>query len=173
MKTSLLTFAFFSVTLFHSFAGGNTSIVELDKVTSIKIEAERIFIVGSGMVRKRVMSDAEHGNDSVFGQPAVWFHAKVTDCEFEVIPYHMRSDVEGVPGIDPENVTPEIKAKSMKWWAGTLAKAKEIRVGDAITIVYQREKMTITSVYVTNIVGSGSLSIRKGVKEQKGTEQKE
>ena len=166
MKASLLASVLLTVTLQHSFAGGNTSIVELDKVASIKIEAKRIVIVGSGMIRKRVMSDAEHGDGSAFGQPAQWLHAKVTDCEFEVIPYHSRSDVKGVPGPDPENITPEMKAQSMKWWADTLARAKKIRVGDAITIGYQREKMTITSVYVTNIVGSGSLRVRKGEKDQ-------
>jgi hypothetical protein len=149
-----------------SIAGGNSSIVELDKVTSIKIEAERIIIVGSGMLRKRVMSDAEHGDRTAFGQPTQLLHAKVTDCEFVVIPYHNRSDVKGVPGPDPEDMTAEMKAQSMKWWADTLASAKEIRVGDAITIGYQREKMTITSVYVTKIVGSGSLRVRKGEKDQ-------
>ena len=166
MKTSLVTFALLIAAPQLSFAGGNTSIVELDKVASVKIDAERIIIVGSGMIRKRVMSDAEHANGSAFGQPALWFHAKVSDCEFEVIPYHSRSDVKGVPGTGPENITAESKAQSMKWWADTLVSAKEIRVGDAITIAYQREKMTITSVYVTNIVGSGSLTVRKGEKDQ-------
>ncbi len=90
----------------------------------------------------------------------------MTDCEFEVIPYHIRSDVKGVPGPDPENITPEMKARSMKWWAHTLARAKEVRVGDTITISYQREKMTITSVYVTNVVGSGGLTVRKAKKDQ-------
>lgn len=166
MKTYLLVFAFITATLQHSFAGGITSIVELDKVTSITIEAERIIIVGSGMLKKRVMSDAKHCDGTAFGQPTQLLYAKVTDCEFEVIPYHIRSDVKGVPGPDPENITPEMKARSMKWWADTLAKAKEIRVGDAITISYQREKMSITSVYVTKIVGSGGLRVRKVEKDQ-------
>ena len=51
----------------------------------------------------------------------------------------------------------ELKEKSKEWWAGTLANAKQIKEGDAVTIGFQREKMTITSVYVTNVVGSGSL----------------
>ena len=162
MKTPLLTFVLLIATPQLSIAGGNTSIVELDNVSSIKIEAERIIIVGSGMLRKRVMSDAEHGDGTAFGQPTQLLYAKVTDCEFEVIPYHSRSDVKGVPGPDPKDFTLEMKAKSRRWWADTLASAKEIRVGDAITISYQRERMTITSVYVTNIVGSGSLRVRKG-----------
>jgi hypothetical protein len=95
MKTYLLVFAFITATLQHSFAGGNTSIVELDKVTSITIEAERVIIVGSGMLKKRVMSDAKHGDGTAFGQPTQLLYAKVTDCEFEVIPYHIRSDVKG------------------------------------------------------------------------------
>lgn len=165
MKASFVTLVFLIATASSCFAGGNTSIVDIDKVTSIKIEKERIVIVGSGMIRKRVMTDAEHADDSAFGQPALWFHAKVRDCNFEVIPYHMRSDVKGVPGPSPDDISPEMKAQSMKWWAGTLATAKEIRSGDSVTIGYQREKMTITSVFVTNVVGSGSLRVREVVKE--------
>lgn len=120
--------------------------LELDRVASIKIGAEKISIVGSGMIRKRVMSDVEHGDDSAFGQPAQWLHGKVSDCEFEVIPYYSRSDVEGVLGPGRANRTPETKAQSVKWWKDTLARAKEISVGDAITTGYQREKMTITSL---------------------------
>lgn len=83
MKKSLLILAFLAATFQLSFAGGNSSIVDLDKISSIKIESERIIIVGSGMLRKRVMSDAEHGDSSVFGQPAQMLHAKVTDCQFK------------------------------------------------------------------------------------------
>jgi hypothetical protein len=165
MKTSLLIVTFLTAMLQLSFAGGNSSIVDLDKISSIKIEAERIIIVGSGMLRKRVMSDAEHGDSSVFGQPAQMLHAKVTDCEFEIIPYHKRSDVAGVPGSGPDHMSEEMKARSMKWWADTLAGAKEINVGDAITIGFQREKMTIISVYVTKVVGSGSVTHKKAMKE--------
>lgn len=88
-------------------------------------------------------------------------HAKVVECEFELVPYHKRSDLQGVPGFDPDNVTAEAKAQSMKWWVDTISCAKNVKIGDAITIGYQREKMTITSVYVTHIVGSGSLRVRK------------
>ena len=57
-------------------------------------------------------------------------------------------------------------AQSMKWWADTLVHAKKIKVGDALTIGYQREKMTITSVYVTHIVGSGSVRVSKPSKDK-------
>lgn len=157
MKTFLFPLALLIAMPLVSHAGGNTSVVELDRVASIKIGAQRITIVGSGMIRKRVMSDAEHGDGSVFGQPAQWLHAKAIDCEFEVIPYHKRDDVEGVPGPAPKHMTPEMIAQSEGWWEGTLADAKKIKVGDAITIGFQREKMTITSVSVNHIVGSGSL----------------
>ena len=158
MKTTLLTITVLIATISCSLAGGNTSIVDLDKVTSIKIEDQKITIVGSGMLRRRVMSDAEHGDSTAFGQPTQMLYAKVTECTFEIIPYHLRSDVQGVPGPDLDKITPAEKARSLKWWADTLAKAKTINPGDAITIGYQREKLTITSVYVTHIVGSGSLA---------------
>lgn len=159
MKTTILTLALITSLMQLTCAGGNTSVVDLKKISSIKIEKNRITIVGSGMLRKRVMTDAAHGDSTCFGQPTQMLHAKVTDCIFEIVPYFVRSDLKGVPGPDPKNLTPEIKAMSEKWWAGTLDVAKKIKVGDAIEIGYQREKMTLTSVYVTKIVGSGSLKI--------------
>ena len=159
MKTTILTLALITSLMQLTCAGGNTSVVDLKKISSIKIEENRITIVGSGMLRKRVMTDAAHGDSTCFGQPTQMLHAKVTDCIFEIVPYFVRSDLKGVPGPDPKNLTPEIKAMSETWWAGTLDVAKKIKVGDAIEIGYQREKMTLTSVYVTKIVGSGSLKI--------------
>ena len=35
-----------------------------------------------------------------------------------------------------------------------------LTIGDKLQIGYQRERMTITSVYVTHIVGSGSLTVQ-------------
>ncbi len=161
MKKIIIAFGLFASVLLPTWAGGNSSIVNLDKVTSIKIEDEKITIVGSGMLQKRVLSDTEHGDATVFGQPAQMLYARVTDCTFEVVPYHSREDVKGVPGPSPKDMTPEMKAQSMKWWAQKLIAAKKIKVGDAITIGFQREKMTLTSVYVTHIVGSGSLQVKK------------
>ena len=165
MKTILLSLVLFSTLLLQSMAGGNSSIVELDKVSSIKIEKDRITIIGTGMVRKRVFSNAEHGDATVFGQPAQMLHAKVIDCVFVVVPYHVNDALKGVPGPSPKNMTPEMIARSKKWWAGTLESANGIKVGDSITIGYQREQMTLTSVHVTRIIGSGSLRLRK--KEEK------
>lgn len=161
MKTIMIALGLLVSALLPCWAGGNSSVVELDKVSSIKIEKDKITIVGTGMLRKRVLSDAKHGDATVFGQPAQMLYAKVTDCTFEVIPYHVGDDIEGVPGPSPTNMTPEMKAQSMKWWEGTLADARKIKVGDAITLGFQREKMTITSVYVTHILGSGSLRVKK------------
>ena len=42
-------------------AGGNTSIVEIDKVSEIKIEKKRIIIKGSGVIKRRVLSTKEKG----------------------------------------------------------------------------------------------------------------
>ena len=98
MKTTLMALGCLLFAPLVALGGGNSSIAELHSVKSIKIEDERIVIVGSGMIRKRVLSDAEHGDGTVFGQPAQWMHAKVIDCEFEIVPYHVRDDLKGVPG---------------------------------------------------------------------------
>ena len=161
MKTIIPTASLIFALLQFSFAGGNTSVVDLDKVTSIKIKENKITIVGSGMIRKRVASDAEHGDSSVFGQPAQMLHAKAVDCTFVIIPYHVNEKLEGVPGPSPRNMTEEMKAQSMKWWKGTLEAANKVEEGEALTIGYQREQMTFTSYFVSQIIGSGSLILPK------------
>ncbi len=161
MKTLLPSLALFLVTLLQSSAGGNTSVVDLEKVSSIKIEENKITIVGTGMIRKRVASDAEHGDASVFGHPAQMLHAKAIDCTFIVIPYQVNDDLKGVPGPSPRNMTDEMKAQSLKWWKGTLENAQKIKTGDSLRIGYQREQMVLTSYHVTKIVGSGSLTLGK------------
>lgn len=138
-------------------AGGNSSIVNIT-VTSIAIEDRKITIKGSGMLQKRVMSDAEHGDASCFGQPAQMLYAKVQDAVFEVIPYHEGgTEITGVPMGRPNE---EAIERSLKWWKGTLDSAKQIKVGDKLQIGYQRERMTISGVHVTHILGSGSLRVQ-------------
>ncbi|MGJ8724195.1 MAG: hypothetical protein ACSHYB_06540 [Roseibacillus sp.] len=165
MKKILLTLSLLIASLQLSFAGGSTSLVKLHKMTSIKIEAERIIIVGSGMLQKRVMSDAEHGDSTALGQPTQWLHAKVTDCDFEIVPYFTQSDTAEVSGPDSEKIALEMKTKSKEWWAATLARAKKFKVGDAISIGYQSEKMTLTNFSVTKIVGAGTIQTREVEKE--------
>ena len=161
MKTRLLTMGLIIGMLQVALAGGNSSIVEIEKVTSIKVEDGRIIITGDGMLTKRVMSDEGHGDSTAFGQPTQMLHARARDGEFEIVPYYSRSDVSGVPGglRDGEEVPEEVKAKSQEHWESILATARQVKVGDAVTIGYQRDKMTITGVRVTHIVGAGSLRI--------------
>lgn len=104
------------------------------------------------------MSDAEHGDASAFGQPAQMLYAKVEDAVFEVIPYHEGGP--GITGVPMGRMNEEAKARSRKWWEGSLASAKQIKVGDKLQIGYQRERMTISGVHVTHIVGSGSLTVQ-------------
>ena len=138
-------------------AGGNTSIVELDKVTEIKVEAKKITIKGRGVVKRRIMSTLEKGDSTVFGQPAQWFHAKVDDAVFEVIPY-FAPGIRGVPtgGHSQE----DLKRLSAKWWVDTHAKGSQIKKGDRLTISYQGDVTTLNGVIVTKIVGYGGLVLR-------------
>ena len=164
MKTTLLMMGLGLGMLQLAVAGGNSSIVEITKVTSIEIEEGKVIIKGEGMLRKRVMSDAEHGDSTAFGQPTQMLHARTRDGVFEIVPYNSRFDISGVPGTykEGQEIPDEVKAQTKKFWDGLIATAKQVKVGDAVTIGYQREKMTITSVYVTHIVGAGSLRIESG-----------
>ena len=160
MKTTGLVLGMVLGMLQLAQAGGNSSIANIT-VTSIEIEAEKIIIKGNGKLAKRVMSDAEHGDATAFGQPAQMLHARLRECVFEVIPYHHRmGEVKGVP---TGQATPKMVEQCKKWWEGTLAKAKEIKVGDRLQIGLQRERMTMVGLEVTYVVGSGSLTVAKPV----------
>jgi hypothetical protein len=143
-------------------AGGNTSVVQLAKVTSIVIEDQRIVFRGHGMVMARVITDQEHGDASVFGGPAQMLHARVEDGEFEVRPYFAEavdasSKLSGVS----EEERKEYFEKGQKWWKETVAKVREMKVGDAVTIGYQGDEMTLKGFRVVKIVGVGSITRKK------------
>ena len=141
-------------------AGGNTSIVDISSVTSLKIEARKITIVGTGVVRFPVMTTAEHqtNSDKVFGQRVQWVYAKTTDGVFEVIPYNSRSDIEGVPtgGHSDE----ELKALSVKFWAEAVETCKRIKVGDRITIGYEGDQRLLGGYRVKSATGWDSVTIQ-------------
>lgn len=138
-------------------AGGNSSIVEIDKISDIKIEAQKITIKGSAVIKRRIMSTAEKADSTVFGQPAQWFHAKVRTAVFEVVPY-FTPEIHGVPTGGHSKA--DLKRMSDKWWVDTHAGATKIKKGDAITIGYQGDQTTINGVVVTKVVGYGSIRIK-------------
>jgi len=156
----ILLFSLFS--LFGSgsaMAGGNTSIVNLSEVHSVKVEEGRITIVGSGFVVFRAMTDKEHqtGADQVFGQPAQTVRMRVTQGTFEIIPYFTDPGIKGVPtgGHSAE----ALKQMSGNWWADMMKTYKTIKVGDSISIGYQEDRITLSGFQVQSIVGAGGVEI--------------
>jgi len=135
-------------------AGGNTSIVEIKEVSEIKIEDKKVIIKGSAVVRRRIMSPAEKGDTTVFGQPAQWIYAKADNAIFEIVPY-FTPGIKGVPGGGREK---EMKRLRDKQWTGLLASAATTKKGDTITIGYQGDQTIFDSFYLSKIVGFGSLT---------------
>jgi hypothetical protein len=88
MRTTLMIIGLVLGMLPFALAGGNSTIVSIQQVTSIKIEEGRVTITGDGMLTKRVMSDAEHGDSTAFGQPTQMLHARARDAVFEIVPYN-------------------------------------------------------------------------------------
>lgn len=139
-------------------AGGNTALVEIDEVSDIKVEDKRITIQGSAVIKRRIMSTAEKGDSTVFGQPAQWFHAKVENAVFEVVPY-FTPGIKGVP--TGGHTDEELQRLSADWWAATHANAKNVKKGDAVSISYQGDQTTINGVRVTRIVGYGGVQVKE------------
>lgn len=165
MKLLMLLFALLACSLQFVMAGGSSSLIKLHKVKSIKIEEDKITVVGDGMVRKRVFSDKEHEDTTVFGQSAQTQVTKVSDCTFEIVPYGTRDDIAGVPGGGP--ITPERKKRNELHFANLVARAKTINVGDEMSISYQRDRTTLLGYKITHIVGAGSLrKVPKVAKEE-------
>lgn len=141
-------------------AGGNTSIVEISSVTSVKIEEQKITIVGTGVVRFPVMTTTEHQthSDEILGQKIQWVYAKTTSGVFEIIPYFSRDDIEGVG--TGGHASQELKTLGAKWWAEAVETCKRIKAGDRITIGYQGDLRLIGGYQVKSAVGWGSVTIR-------------
>ncbi len=136
-------------------AGGNTSIVEISKVSDITFEEKKITIKGDGVVRRRIMCTEEKSDSKVFGQPGQWFHAKVRDGVFEIIPYDSRPEIKGVPSGGP--MTPEMQKRIDRIWNDMVARARQVKVGGGVTIGYQADVTTLNGVRLTRIVGWGSV----------------
>ena len=133
--------------------------VEIASVTSLKLEGDKITIVGTGVVRFPVITTEGHqtNSDTVLGQQAQWVYAKTSEGIFEIIPYDSDDSIEGVSsGGHP---TEESRALSAKWWADTLKTFKRIKVGDRITIGYQGDQRIVGAYKVKSAVGWGSLTL--------------
>ena len=137
--------------------GGNTSIVHLSEVHSVKVEPEKITIIGTGHVELRIMTDREPATSSVFGQPAQLVRAITTRGTFELIPYFSDPKIKGVPtgGHDAD----ELKRQSKQWWEEMKEGYASVRAGDSVTIGYQEDQITISEFRIQRIIGAGSLTI--------------
>lgn len=160
MKTILPAIALLASLAFPSFsqAAGNTAIVEIDHVSEIKVEENKITIKGSAVVKRRTVSTAEKADDKVFGGPAQWLNAKVHEATFVIVPYNSPG-IYGVPtgGHGKE----ELKQLAKQQWKVIFPFAKTIKQGDSVRIRYQGDKTTINGYYVTEVIGYGHLEPMK------------
>ncbi len=138
-------------------AAGNTSIVHLSEVQSVKVEPGKVTIIGTGHVEFRIMTDREPANSSVFGQPAQLVRAVTTRGTFEIIPYFSDPKIKGVPtgGHDAD----ELKKLSKQWWEDMKGGYAKVRAGDSVTIRYQEDQITLSEFRIQKIIGAGSLTI--------------
>ena len=98
------------------------------------------------MIVRRVISDHAHGDSTVYGQPAQLLHARANDATFEIVPYFITDEDEEFDGVPAGPNREEARALSEKWWGWTLEAARRLKPGDAATIGYQSERLTIRDV---------------------------
>jgi hypothetical protein len=158
MKTILSVVTAFFVSASGILAGGNTSIVHLSEVHSVKIEPEKITIVGTGYVELRLIPNNKDAKSSVFGQPADLIQARTTRGTFEIIPYFSDPDIVGVPtgGHSAE----ELAKLSKQWWKENNETYAKVRKGDSIVIGYQEDLVTLSKLEIKKIIGAGTISIK-------------
>ncbi len=137
--------------------GGNTSVVHLSVVHSVKVEPAKITIIWTGYVELRVMTDGEPATSSVFGQPAQLVRAKTTRGTFEIIPYSSNPEIKGVP--TGGHSSDELKKLSAQWWKEMKERYASVRAGDSVTIGYQEDRITISEFQIQGIIGAGTLTV--------------
>lgn len=134
----------------------------------MKVEPEKITIIGTGHVEFRIMTDREPADSSVLGQPAQFVRAITTRGTFEIIPYFSDSKIIGVPteGHDAD----ELNKLSKQWWGEMKETFGSVRAGDSVTIGYQQDQITISEFRIQRIIGAGSLTIhpKSTTAEQEG-----
>lgn len=157
MKPILLTIVGLLASISIVLGGGNTSVVHLTEVHSVKVEPEKVTIIGTGHVELRIMTDRKPATSSVFGQPAQLVHARTTRGTFEIIPYFSNPEVKGVP--TGGHNSDELKKLSKQWWEEMKERYASVRAGDSVTIGYQQDRITISEFQIQKIIGAGSLTV--------------
>ena len=154
----LLTFL---VPFAEGVAGGLSSIAQIAEVHSVRMEENKVCIVGTGFLEFRAMTDAESQTEDsqVFGQPAQVVRIRADRATFTIIPYFSDSEIRGVPAGGLSNE--ELEGLSRKWWADFLPTYRRIQTGDRITIGFQEDRIVLTGFQVESVVGAGSVTIEE------------
>ena len=153
----LLTLSGLFVIATSASAGGNTSIVHLSEVESVKIEPHKITVIGTGYVIFWVVTDSETVKTS--GKSEQLVRVKTSNGIFEIIPYFSDPEIKGVPtgGHSAEN----LKQLSDKGWAEMQKSYARISVGNSATIWYQQDRITLSESQVQKITGAGAVDVPK------------
>lgn len=135
------------------FAGGSSQ-VDVSNVKTIEVHEDVIRIQADAMYRTRIVSDEAHGSGEVAGKPAQWIYGQMYDGILEIKTYEVHWD-------DPKNEhLAERTALAEQWkkiWLETKAKARLIKAGDAITIVFQGEETIISGFKIVKVTGPGTI----------------
>ncbi len=124
---------------------------------SIKVEPEKITIVGTGYVELRIITDNKAAKSGAYGQPADLVRARTARGIFEIIPYFSNPDIVGIPtgGHDTE----ELKKLSKQLWKEKSESYAKVREVDSLVISFQEDRIILSRFEIQKITGAGSVTI--------------
>ena len=138
--------------------GGSSSTVHLESIDSVAIEEGQITFTGDAMVSLRMRTTKEYqtAERTVYGQPVQLAQVLSEKGSFSVVPY-FSENLNGVPtgGHSRE----DLKKMSLEQWTQLLIAVKKIKTGDAVTITYQAQEVTLSDLFVTKMIGWGGVRV--------------
>lgn len=134
-----------------------TSVAELSNIRSIKIEDDKITIVGDGVFHSRMVT-TEANKDSNFvigGQPSIQYTTQANETQFVVTPYTLPGYGE-IPEED-QQAWDETNAMFQKLWEDNLAAVKLLKESGKVTLIFQMEEIRFVSGNLASVEGSGMI----------------
>ena len=159
--------AMLSLVLISSTKAKMISKVNLIKIHSVKVEDDKIVIIGDGVFQSRMVT-TEEGKDSNFviqGKPSVAYKAQGYSIKFVISSHRLLTIPVDSPQKDQESVKSYNEQITQKW-NRSVTLAKQLKTGGGVSFAIKGEEVIFRNGKLISVSGSGSIPKQQENKAQ-------
>ena len=141
--------------------------VDLTKIHSVKVEDDKIVIIGDGVFQSRMVT-TEEGKDSNFviqGQPSIAYKAQGHSVKFVITSHKLLKIPVNSPKKDHDSVKAYNQQITQKW-KRSVELAKQLKKGEVVSFAIKGEEVILRNGRLVSVSGSGSIPNLKENKAQ-------